>query len=42
MTITIPTWLLWAIGIIAAPFVLILVALGVWALWFLSKFRPFG
>jgi hypothetical protein len=40
VTITIPTWLLWALGIIAAPIVLVLVALGVWALWFLSHWEP--
>lgn len=39
ISLVIPAWLLWALGIIAVPVVTVLLALGVWAIWFLSKWK---
>lgn len=39
MTLTIPVWFLWLIGIPLGVFVLWLVFLGVCMLWFLSGWR---
>lgn len=40
LTLHIPTWLLWTLGVSLATVILILAVIGIWAIWVWFEFKP--